>query len=53
MTEPSESELVEPAEVVEHEPGLEFVVDPEENQAKQLSMIPCTYLIWFNLVISI
>ena len=31
MTEPSESELVEPAEVVEPELGLEFMVDLEEN----------------------
>ena len=29
-------------EFVEPEPGVELVVDPEENQDKQLSMIPCT-----------
>jgi hypothetical protein len=28
----------EPAETVEHQPGVEFVVEPEENQGKQLSM---------------
>ena len=51
MTQPSENEPIEPAEVVEPEPGVEFVIVPEENQGKQLSMIPCTHLIWFNLVI--
>ena len=42
VTEPSENEPTEPVEVVETEPVVEFVVDPEENQSKQLSMIPCT-----------
>ena len=42
-----ENKLVEP------EPGVKYVVEIEENQNKQLSMIPHTYLIWFNLVISI
>jgi hypothetical protein len=37
VTETSENEPVEPAEI---EPGVEFVVEPEENQGKQLSMIP-------------
>ena len=41
--EPTES--VEPAESIEPEPGVPFVVEPEVNQGKQLSMIPCTYLI--------
>ena len=45
VTEPSENEPVEPAESVEPEPGVQFVVEPEVNQGKQLSMIPCTYLI--------
>jgi hypothetical protein len=40
VTETSEDEPVEPAEIVETEPGVEFVVEPEENQVKQLSMIP-------------
>jgi hypothetical protein len=31
---------VEPTETVETEPGAEFVVEQEENQGKQLSMIP-------------
>jgi hypothetical protein len=44
VTQPSESESVEPTEVAEAEPGVEFLVEPEENQDKQLSMIPCTYL---------
>ena len=44
VSEPSENEPVEPAEVAETEPGVEFFVEPEENQGKQLSMIPCTYL---------
>ena len=44
VTQPSESEPVEPAEVAETEPGVEFVVEPEANQGKQLSMIPCAYL---------
>jgi hypothetical protein len=34
-----ENEPIEPAETVETELGVEFVVDPEENQGKQLSMI--------------
>ena len=45
VTEPSEVEPVEPAESVEPEPGVPFVVEPEVNQGKQLSIIPCTYLI--------
>ena len=45
VTEPSEAEPVEPAESVKPEPGVQFVVEPEVNQGKQLSMIPCTYLI--------
>ena len=45
VTEPSEVELVEHAESVEPEPGVPFVVEPEVNQGKQLSIIPCTYLI--------
>jgi len=48
VTQPSENEPIEPAEVVEPEPGVQFVIEPEENQGKQLSMIPCTYLIGFN-----
>ena len=44
MTETSESEPVEPAESIEPKPGVEFLVEPEENQGKQLSMIPCAYL---------
>jgi hypothetical protein len=40
VTETSENEPVEPAKTVETEPGVEFVVEPEENQGKQLSMIP-------------
>ena len=44
VTEPSESEPIEPAEVAEPE----YVVEPEENQGKQLCIIPCTYLICFN-----
>ena len=45
VTQPSENEPVEPTESVEPEPGVEFVVEPEETQGKQLSMIPYTYLI--------
>ena len=45
VTEPSESESVEPTDVAKTEPGVEFVVEPEETQGKQLSMTPCTYLI--------
>ena len=37
VTEPLEVEPVEPTESV--------VVEPEVNQGKQLSIIPCTYLI--------
>jgi len=45
VTESSENEPVEPTESVEREPGVQFVVEPEANQGKQLSIIPCTYLI--------
>ena len=44
MTEPSEVEPVEPTEPVEPEPGVLFVVEPEVNQGKQLSMNPYSYL---------
>ena len=47
MTQPSENEPVEPTEVVETEPGVELFVELEENQGKQLNMIPCTH---FNLI---
>jgi hypothetical protein len=40
VTETLEDEPVEPAEAVEAEPGAEFIVEPEDNQGKQLSMIP-------------
>ena len=45
VTEPSEVEPVEPTESVEPEPGVLFVVEPEVNPSKQLSIIPYTYLI--------
>ena len=45
VTESSEVEPVEPTETVEPETGVRFVVEPEANQDKQLSMIPCSYLI--------
>ena len=45
VTESSENEPVEPTESVEPEPGVQFVVEPEANQGKQVSMIPCSYLI--------
>ena len=38
VTDPSEVEPVEPAESVEPEPGIPFVVEPEVNQGKQLSI---------------
>jgi len=38
VTEPSEVEPVEPTESVEPEPGVSFVVEPEVNQGKQLSI---------------
>jgi hypothetical protein len=40
VTETPEDEPVEPIETVGTEPGAEFVVEQEENQGKQLSMIP-------------
>ena len=43
VTEPSENEPVEPTESVEPEPGIPFVVEPEVNPGKQLSMNPCSY----------
>ena len=45
VTEPPEVEPVEPAESVEPEPGIPFVVESEVNPSKQLSMILCSYLI--------
>ena len=45
VTESSEVEPVEPAESSEPKPGVPFVVEPEVNQGKQLSMITCSYLI--------
>ena len=45
VTEPSEVEPVESVESVEPEPGVQFAVEPEVNQGKQLSIIPYTYLI--------
>ena len=45
MTESLEVEPVEPTESIEPEPGVQFVVEPEVNQGKQLSIIHCTYLI--------
>jgi hypothetical protein len=45
VTEPSEVEPEEPTESVELEPGIPFVIEPEVTQGKQLSIIPCTYLI--------
>ena len=38
VTEPSEVEPVEPTGSVEPEPGVQFVVEPEVNQGKQLSI---------------
>ena len=45
VTESSENEPVEPTESVEPEPGVPFAVEPEASRGKQLSIIPCTYLI--------
>jgi hypothetical protein len=36
-----ESEPVEPTDTVELKPGVVYVVEPEENQGKQLRMIFC------------
>jgi hypothetical protein len=38
MTETQENKPIEPTEIVEPEPSVEFVVEPEDNQGKQLSM---------------
>ena len=38
VTKPSEDEPVEPAESVEPEPGVPFVVESEINPGKQLSI---------------
>ena len=45
VTESSENEPVEPTESVEPKPEVQFVVEPEVNQGKHLSIIPYTYLI--------
>jgi hypothetical protein len=39
VTETLENEPIGPAEIVETKLGVEFVVEPEDNQGKQLSMI--------------
>ena len=44
VNQPSEVEPMEPTESIEPEPGVQFVVEPEANQGKKLSMIPCSYL---------
>ena len=44
VTEPSVVKPVEPVESVEPKPGVQFVVGPEVNQGKQLSMNHCSYL---------
>jgi len=44
VTESSENEPVELAESVDPEPGVQFAVEPEANQGKQLSMNHCSYL---------
>ena len=51
VTETPESEPIEPTKNIEPVPGVEFIVKPEENQGKQVTMIPFTYLILFSLVI--
>jgi hypothetical protein len=40
VTETPEDEPVEPAETVEAEPGAESIIEQEDNQGKQLSIIP-------------
>jgi hypothetical protein len=52
VTETPENEPVEPAETVKPEPGVEFIIEPEENIGKQLSMF-LDPLNLFNLVISL
>ena len=44
VTEPSEVEPEEPTESVEPEPEVQFVVEPDAIQGKQLSMNSCSYL---------
>jgi hypothetical protein len=39
LTETPENKPIEPTKTIEPEPGVEFIVEPEENQGKQLSMI--------------
>jgi hypothetical protein len=34
----TENKTAEPVKAVEPEPGVEYVVEPEENRGKQLSM---------------
>ena len=43
VTESSENKPVEPTESVEPELEVPFVVEPEVNQGKQLSMNHCSY----------
>jgi hypothetical protein len=40
VTETPEDGPIKPADTVKAEPGAEFVVEQEDNQGKQLSMIP-------------
>jgi hypothetical protein len=44
VTESPENIPVEPTESVKPEPGVQFTIEPEANQGKQLSMNPCSYL---------
>jgi hypothetical protein len=39
VTETLENEPVEPTEIIEPEPSVEFVIESKENQGKQISII--------------
>jgi hypothetical protein len=48
VTETLENEPVEPTEIIEPEPSVEFVIESKENQGKQISIIFFPRLNWFS-----
>ena len=49
VTEMLKSEPVEPTDTIELKPYVKFVVEPKENQGKQLSMISFSYLLCLGI----
>ena len=49
VTEMLKSEPVEPTDTIELKPYVKFVVEPKENQGKQLSMISFSYVLCLGI----